>query len=138
MTCGRSKVVAMSESRDIQVHVGEFVDGVRSFEGFQRRVLTVGELRADSNWPWGYAFGVYSFIRAGEVVYVGRAIGKTLGQRLANQLASLDDPGWAAVVRDQETVVELYEVGHDHLALAAALEVHLIQTLRPQFNSRIA
>jgi hypothetical protein len=113
-----------------------FMQSLREFEGFKRQSFKVGELRADSNWPWGYAFGVYCFLVAGRVVYVGRAAGNTLGERLSDQLRSTSDPGWAAVVTADENTVEVFLVDKDSAHLACALECYLIAKLSPEFNLR--
>jgi hypothetical protein len=114
----------------------DFMVSLREFAGFERRSFSVGELRADSNWPWGYAFGVYCFLVDGKVVYVGRAAGKTIGERLWDQLRSTSDPDWASVVSTDENVVEVFLVDKDSAHLACGLECFLIAKLKPEFNLR--
>jgi hypothetical protein len=113
-----------------------FIASLGRFEGFDRRSFSVGELRADSNWPWGYAFGVYCFLVDGRVVYVGRAAGETVGERLANQLRSISDPAWARVVTSDENRVQVFLVDKAWTHMAAALECYLIANLKPEFNLR--
>lgn len=105
------------------------------FEGFERRSFTIKEL-ADPNWPWGYSFGVYCFLVDGEVVYVGRAAGKTIGERLWDQLRSTSDPDWKKVVTSDETVVEVFLVDNEATHMACALECYLTAKLEPKFNLR--
>jgi hypothetical protein len=121
-----------SEARDFTSSLGEF-------PGFERMSFAVGSLLDDPNWLWGYAHGVYCFVEDGHVVYVGRALGCTLGQRLADQLGSTDDPEWAEVVRDRANRIEVFTIDDEWLHLASALEVYLIGHLdpRPRFNRRI-
>jgi hypothetical protein len=114
----------------------DFMTTVHGFEGFERRSFTIKDLTADSNWPWGYAFGVYCFLVEGEVVYVGRAAGKTVGERLWDQLRSTSDPEWERVVTADENIVEVFLVGQEQLHMACALECYLIASLDPKFNSR--
>jgi len=114
----------------------DFTASLHEFEGFEQRSFTIRELRADSDWPWGYGFGVYCFLVAGEVVYVGRAAGKTIGERLWDQLRSTSDPDWERVVMADETVVEVFLVGEDLTHMACAFECYLIAKLAPKFNSR--
>lgn len=114
----------------------DFTASLHEFEGFERRSFTVKDLRADSRWPWGDAFGVYCFLVDGEVVYVGRAAGKTVGERLWDQLRSVSDPDWERVVMADDTVVQVFLVGKEFMHMACALECYLIANLKPRFNSR--
>lgn len=114
-----------------------FETSLREFAAAHPRSFTVGELRADMNWPWGYARGVYCFVSGDDVVYVGRALGCTLGERVADQLRAHQDPAWAAIVSDDDTVVLVYEFVEAQTHLAAALEAYLIANLEPEFNLRL-
>ena len=98
----------------------------------------MGELKADSNWPWGSTYGVYCFVADDRVVYVGRALGRTLGQRLWDQLRSISDPEWEQVVTRDENRVEVFSVSREWAFLGAALEAYLIAQLSPRFNKRVA
>jgi len=112
----------------------EFDATLRSFGVPAPVAYRVGDLRADTNWPWGYATGLYCFVSGGEVVYVGRAIGATLGSRLWSHLTSLDDADWAAVATDDDTQVLTYTFSPTDTHLVAALELFLIRVLQPRFN----
>jgi|GEM_PF-2753767 len=119
----------------------DFMVSLQEFEGFTRQSFTVGQLRADSNWPWGDAYGVYCFLVNGNVVYVGRAAGNTVGERLWDQLRSTSDPEWARVVSTDENTVEVLLLNKDWAEkrsahMACALECYLIAKLDPEFNSR--
>lgn len=74
----------------------------------------------------------------GEVVYVGRALGRTIGERLWDQLRSISDPEWEQVVTGAGNRVEVYAVEKEWAFLGAALEPYLVERLKPKFNSRIA
>ena len=111
---------------------------VAELPGFKRLSFTVGELRADSDWRWGFDHGVYTFMVGGTVVYVGRALGCTLGERLCDQLGSTTDPEWANVVLDDATRVDVYAIEEESAFLAAALEAYLIEKLKPRFNKRLS
>lgn len=127
----------MPEDATLDEHTRDFTAQLASFKGFTpRRSFGVDELRSDSNWPWAAIYGVYCFVRHGDVVYVGRALGETIGERLWDQLRSLGDPDWSAVVLDPETRVEVIEVDKDRVYLAAALEAYLIDRIKPRFNLR--
>lgn len=119
-----------------QAYVG-FGDALASHPGFGRRSFSASELLRDPKWDWGYDHGVYCFIANGEVAYVGRALGSTLGERLWDQLRSTSDPAWAAVVNGDDTRIEVFTVDREHAFLGAALEAYLIDALNPDFNSRI-
>jgi hypothetical protein len=123
---------------EIGGHVDAFLGEVREFPGFERLGFTVGELKADSSWPWGYAHGVYCFVVDDEVVYVGRALGCTLGQRLWDQLRSISDPEWEQVVTRDDNRIEVFSVSAEQAFLGAALEAYLIDRLSPRFNKRAA
>jgi len=123
----------------LEHEVVEFELAARRFRGFGRRGFTVGELLSDRRWDWGVEHGVYCFLVGDEVVYVGRALGCTLGERIADQLRQKSDPEWAAVVEDDASRIELFTVEKDRAYIAAALEAYLIQVLapHPKFNSRL-
>jgi hypothetical protein len=123
--------------RQLDEALSGFSKSLARFQMPQPTCRTVGELRADTNWPWGYASGLYCFVAGGDVVYVGRAIGTSLGSRLWSHLSSLEDPEWAVIAKDPETVVLTYVYGPADAALVAALELHLIEQLHPQFNRRV-
>lgn len=122
----------------LTTEVAQFMDEVVAFSGFTDTTYTAGELRANSNWEWGYAHGVYCFIHHGEVVYVGRAL-TTLGIRIADQLRSQSDPAWARIVTDDSTEIRVFavkEAEKDKAYMASALEAYLINRLKPRVNSR--
>ncbi len=121
----------------LEKHVGDFLSALEDNPGFAKLSFSVGELRADSNWPWGKAHGVYCFVVDDEVVYVGRALGKTLGERLWDQLRSTSDPKWEPVVTRDENRVEVFSVPREWAFLGAALEPYLIDKLKPRLNSRV-
>ena len=114
----------------------DFTASLHEFEGFDQKYFTIKELMADSDWPWGYAFCVYCFLVEGVVVYVGRAAGNTIGERLWDQLRSTSDPEWERVVTTDENIVKVFLVGKDLAHMACALECYLIAKLQPKFNSR--
>ncbi len=116
----------------------EFSAETSRFSGFSERSFKVGELLDNPKWGWAYGQGVYCFIVGGEVVYVGRALGATLGERIWNQLHSKDDPQWTAVVEDRDTEVRVYFADQGHTCMASAFEAYLIERLdpHPRFNRR--
>lgn len=113
----------------------DFSASIHEFEDFDQKTFTRKELR-DPDWPWGFAFGVYCFLVDEEVVYVGRAAGNTIGERLSDQLRSTSDPDWARVVTADDTIVKVFLVGEDMAHMACALECYLIAKLKPRFNLR--
>jgi len=122
---------------ELDQHVQRFDRILATHPEFKRHSFTVGELNADSHWPWGYAHGVYCFVVEGKVVYVGRALGCTIGQRLWDQLRSTSNPEWEQVVTRGENRVEVFAVDREWAFLGAALEAYLIEQLAPRFNSRV-
>jgi len=118
--------------------VVDFDFSLGRFKGFERHSFTVGELQQNRSWDWGYHHGVYCFVVGDELVYVGRALGSNLGQRIADQLRQTTDPAWAAVVENDDTRIEVFAVQKECAYLGAALEAYLIsQEPRPRFNSRL-
>lgn len=124
----------MANRKSADELVRDFETELASFRGFNPRRVTVGDLTSNTKWDWAGVPGVYCFVRDGRPVYVGRALGKTIGERLWNHLRSTSDPAWAEVVGDPETVVDVFEVDASQAFLAAALEAYLIEALEPQFN----
>ncbi len=122
----------------LETHHDAFLRDIAAFPGFGRRSFLVGDLQADSNWSWGYDHGVYCFVVDGDVVYVGRALGNTLGQRIADQLRSTSNPAWECVVTRSDNRVEVFTVKREWAFLAAALEAYLIHMLKPKFNRRVS
>lgn len=124
---------------ELELQVLRFDAEISRLRGFDNLSFSVGELRRDPNWSWGFDRGVYCFLVEDEVVYVGRAVGKSLGERIADQLRQQSDPEWAKVVTTDDNRVEVFAVPKERAFVAAALEVYLIRTLqpRPRFNLRI-
>ncbi|TLN27278.1 hypothetical protein FDZ71_00040 [bacterium] len=117
--------------------MADFTTAVRRLADFDRLGFEVGQLLDDPNWPWGYDHGVYCFIVDGAVVYVGRALGCTLGERVYDHLHSTDDPAWEEVVTRRDNRVEIFAVPEARAFLSASLEAYLIEQLAPRFNSRL-
>ncbi|MDZ4180940.1 MAG: hypothetical protein U1E29_17195 [Coriobacteriia bacterium] len=122
---------------ELDRNIRDFSIALSGHPQFERLSFTASELRADSNWPWAYVHGVYCFVVDGKVVYVGRALGCTIGQRLWDQLRSVSDPAWAAVVESDDTRIEVFATDREWAFLGAALEVYLIDRLKPSFNLRV-
>lgn len=90
--------------------------------------------------PWKNDAGVYYFIQNDEVKYVGRATPNVgLGKRLyeqANAFGGKD--GWDNVIGDPDVICGLIIFNNkDDWHWLAALEVILIDKLKPLFNKRL-
>jgi hypothetical protein len=94
--------------------------------------FSVSELK-DPNWPWGYAHGVYCFSDADGIAYVGRALSKTLGERIADHLRSTD-PQWQSFLQGDSARVDVLDVDEESICVASALEAYLIGQLAPRIN----
>lgn len=123
---------------ELERHVAGFSTALLEHPQFKHMTFTAGELRSDSNWPWADVHGVYCFLVNGRVVYVGRALGCTIGQRLWDQLRSVSDPEWATVVESDDTSIQVFATNREWAFLGAALEAYLIDHLKPSFNSRVS
>lgn len=127
----------MDETVGLDKLAAEFSVALADFPGLTRRSFTVAELLADPKWDWGYDHGVYCFVTGTDVMYVGRALGATLGQRLWSQLHAKEDRAWAQVVEGPATRVEVFVVDESHVFMASALEAFLIDRLGlPPFNNK--
>ena len=111
-----------------------FAGSLSRFELPDATPRRVSDLLTNTNWPWGYASGLYCFIAHGEVVYIGRALGATIGSRIWSHLR---DEAWADVVEDDDAVVLTYEFESTDAFLVAALELYLIDALKPRFNKHL-
>jgi hypothetical protein len=117
--------------------VRDFAYEVGEFSGFSKSVYRLGDLRVNTKWDWGFGHGVYCFTSPeGEVHYVGRSLGSTLGQRIWNQMQSQDDPEWKQVVTNDNTLVKVFTAVGPQVFMASAFEAYLIGRLRPRFNLR--
>jgi hypothetical protein len=109
---------------------------LRTFSGVRTKVLGVAELRKNPDWDWGYGRGVYCFVDdAGVVAYVGRSLGKTLGERVWEHLRDRDD-GWLAATNGPGARVVILELDDDSAYVGSALEAFLIARLEPKINKR--
>ena len=113
-----------------------------SFQGFKSQSFRAVDLIADPNWRWGFDHGVYCFTRGSEILYVGRALGKTLGERIADHLRSTQDSEWVKVVHDEETNVVVFAVEKEQAWVSASFEAFLITALQSDgfelpFNKRL-
>jgi len=102
---------------------------------------TIGELRQRNKreQEWNNRAGVYYFVQNGEIKYVGRATPSSgLGGRVYNQINAFGGTnGWDNVITDDKVKVGLIIFTNDEdWHWLAALEVLLIDKLRPQFNYR--
>ena len=117
--------------------VERFVVGLHHFDGFSRRMYRVSELLDNPSWDWGHEHGVYCFVsEEHDVYYVGRALGSTLGERIWDQLHSLEYADWARVVQSPDTLVRVFSVQPRMACLVSSLEAFLISQLNPPFNRR--
>jgi hypothetical protein len=89
--------------------------------------------------PWNNKAGIYYFVQGNEVKYVGRATPNVgLGARVYQQVNAFGgSDGWDDIINDGTVRCGLI-VFHDNddWHWLTALEVLLIDKLRPQFNKR--
>ena len=111
-----------------------FTAHLRTFVGIRPAWLAVSELRKNPNWDWGYGYGVYCFVdETGAAAYVGRALGKTLGERIAEHLRS-DDPEWVEATSGANSLVAILTIPDGEAFMGSALEAFLIERLEPRIN----
>jgi len=79
--------------------------------------------------------GIYSFIRAGEIVYIGRAAKDKLGKRIWDQVRPR--PGtWHDLIKDPSTTVVLWAIEPIYWYWVASLEIFLLHPTLPEYNKR--
>ena len=100
------------------------------------RVGTFEKLRAKT--AWSGKKGLYLFLNAGMVMYVGRAIGSTLGERLRSQCRSRGDERWDKILDHPGTQIKVFVFPDDAWYWAAALEALLIDRFPCPINKRIS
>lgn len=122
----------------------------KTFAGFMRRISALSAPRrftftvedySKGGVPWHEweEPGIYYFVRDGVVEYVGRAIPSTgLKSRVVDQMSRSGDPIWNEVRENPKTEICLIAFDRDDWHWIAALEVLLIDKLRPRFNLRSA
>ena len=101
---------------------------------------TIGELRREAQWDdWSDSPGIYYFVHSGKVVYIGRAFPSVcIGNRVGSHIGTFDDPEWAKIISDDETIVGVLPFPPDDWHWIATIEVWLIDgPTRPQFNKRL-
>ena len=106
---------------------------------FRCHEFNLGELRKQKDWSvWENHPGVYYFLENDNVVYIGRALAGTgLGARVHVQINAFGDHKWDRVIRNDEIIVGVICLDKDKWYIASALEVYLIDKLKPEFNKRI-
>lgn len=113
-----------------------FLSALRCFEIPSPVIYGLQQLKLNTDWPWGYATGLYCFVSKGEIVYVGRAIGPGgLGSRIASHLGRTE-LDWVPVLSDPDATVWTFSFDKADAHLVGALEIHLICALDPILNHR--
>ena len=112
-----------------------FRAAMRSLVGVRARTLSVEALRKDPNWnDWGKQRGVYCFTDGhGQVAYIGRSLGKTLGERIWVHLRDFS-PDWVAATSGPDAQITILPVDDDQAFVSSALEAFLISRLEPTIN----
>lgn len=107
---------------------------MRAFSGARPRVFSVADLRKDPAWDWGYGHGVYCFVDGdGAVAYIGRSLGKTLGERVWEHLRDTD-PQWIAATAGENAKLVILQLEDESAFVGSALEAFLISQLGPPIN----
>ena len=120
-------------------YLNSFVDSLKNINITEVNEISIRELRSKKEWEdWSRKIGVYLFIADGKVVYIGRAL-NSLGSRVHNQITSLGDSKWNAIITNDDNTVVVICIEGNMRYLASALEIYLIDSIkpRPRFNKRI-
>jgi hypothetical protein len=87
---------------------------------------------------WSGKKGLYLFLNAGDVMYAGRAIGSTLGERVGSQCRSRGSAAWDEILDHPDTQIKVLIFPDDGSYWAAALEALLIGQFRFPINKRVS
>ena len=118
-------------------YLNSFVDSLKNINITEVNEISIRELRSKKEWAdWSRKIGVYLFIEDGKVVYVGRAL-NSLGSRVHNQITSLGDSKWNAIITNDDNTVVVICIEGNMRYLASALEIYLIDSIKPRFNKKI-
>lgn len=90
-------------------------------------------------WPaWGNESGIYSFEREGRVLYIGRALGASLEQRLKNHCTNRNDAVWVEAMESPQTWVYVFPFPPDEWYWTASVEAKLNSEVKTIFGMRIS
>ena len=118
-------------------YLNSFVDSLKNINITEVNEISIRELRSKKEWAdWSRKIGVYLFIEDGKVVYVGRAL-NSLGSRVHNQITSLGDSEWDEIITNDDNTVVVICIEGNMRYLASALEIYLIDSIKPRFNKKI-
>jgi hypothetical protein len=135
----------MATESDLKSSVDEFLEMIAPVHAPHPRYVrrTIEELRGDASstaWKeWHEERGVYYFLSAEEIVYVGvgsTAEYGTLGARVKRRIDKFRDGKWGEVTNDPITIVGLIVFEDPGWYWALSLEAFLIERLKPRFNTR--
>lgn len=88
--------------------------------------------------PWAAEFGIYLFVLDGTVMYIGRALRTSLGQRVRLQCLSFNDARWDEVIKNAATEVVVVPVPRNEWYLAASIEAALNVQHQPPKGKRVS
>ena len=90
-------------------------------------------------WPaWGKDSGIYSFENNRKVLYIGRAFGASLKQRLKYHCASRDNLAWVEVLESAETQIYVFILPQEDWYWAASIEAKLNADISTVFGKRMS
>jgi len=125
---------------EVSKSIEEFFQKIPSLQSPTLAQFTLGELRDKKRlWAhhWANKFGIYLFFQKDQLQYIGRALSKTLAERIWNEETS-HDPAWDAVIKDDDTTITVVSLNLEDAYWAASLETFLIARHPNLFNKRIS
>jgi hypothetical protein len=124
---------------DVERRLLELAAKVGADSHISRATVTVASaVPLRSKFALDRGHGLYLFVNAGRVIYLGRAIGPTLGERVRSQVRSRNDPVWDSVLDDAGTAIHLWQFSHGQALWAAAFEAFLNHEFHFPVNKRVS
>jgi len=122
---------------NINTLIDQFISSLKTINTLDSFAFTISELRKDTKWgDWSGNKGVYYFKEDEAIVYVGCAL-KSLGSRVWDQINAFGDPSWDQIIKNDDVVIGVICFPDNIWYLSSALEIFLIDNLKPKFNKKI-
>ena len=91
------------------------------------------------DWPaWGKDAGIYSFETTDKVLYIGRALGASLKQRLKAHCSSKDNEAWVEAIDSDDTRIFVFPFRFDDWYWTASVEAKLNSSIPTVFGKRMS
>ena len=125
--------------RDVRARLDDLLSQVGAQSALSTSLVLPAHARqARSKFEHSRGFGLYAFEIDERALYLGRAIGSTLGERVRSQCRSLGAKRWDAVILHERCRIHVLHIHEPHWPWAAAFETFLIREFRFPVNDRVS